>query len=53
VVLRLTPWRARSVARVLEKWSMVSRVFHRAPRPILTKLELSRMLDLLHPRSAT
>ena len=46
VVLRLTPWRARSVARVLEEWSAVSRVFHRSPRPILTELELSRTLDL-------
>ncbi|HEV7453480.1 MAG TPA: hypothetical protein VGO16_19310 [Pseudonocardiaceae bacterium] len=46
VVLRLTPWRARSVARVLEEWSAVSRVFHRAPRPILTEVELSRTLDL-------
>ena len=46
VVLRLAPWRARSVARVLEEWSSVSRVFHRAPRPILTELELSRTLDL-------
>jgi hypothetical protein len=46
VVLRLAPWRARSVARVLEEWSAVCRVFHRAPRPILTELELSRTLDL-------
>ncbi len=46
VVLRLTPWQARSVARVLEEWSAVSRVFHRAPRPILTEVELSRTLDL-------
>jgi hypothetical protein len=46
VVLRLAPGRARSVARVLEEWSAVSRVFHRAPRPILTELELSRTLDL-------
>src|ERR687893_2150378 len=46
VVLRLAPWRARSIARVLEEWSAVSRVFHRAPRPILTELELSRTLDL-------
>ena len=46
VVLRLAPWRARSVPRVLEEWSAVSRVFHRAPRPILTELELSRTLDL-------
>jgi hypothetical protein len=34
------------MARVLEEWSAVSRVFHRAPRPILTELELSRTLDL-------
>jgi hypothetical protein len=46
VVLRLAPWRARSVARVLEEWPTVSRVFHRAPRPILAELELSRTLDL-------
>jgi hypothetical protein len=46
VVLRLTPWRARSVARVLEEWSAVCRVFHRAPRPILSEVELSRTLDL-------
>ncbi|MDQ3764780.1 MAG: hypothetical protein M3460_25620 [Actinomycetota bacterium] len=46
VLVRLAPWRARSVARVLEEWSVVSRVFHRAPRPILTELELSRTLDL-------
>jgi hypothetical protein len=46
VVLRLAPWRARSVARVLEEWSAVSRVFHRAPRPIHTELALSRTLDL-------
>ena len=46
VLVRLTPRRARSVERVLEEWSAVSRVFHRAPRPILTELELSRTLDL-------
>jgi hypothetical protein len=46
VVLRLAPWRARSVARVLEEWSAVSRVFHRTPRPILIEMELSRTLDL-------
>jgi hypothetical protein len=46
VLLRLTPWRARSVARVLEEWSAVSRVFHRSPRPVLSELELSRTLDL-------
>ena len=46
VLLRLTPWRARSVARVLEEWSAVSRVFHRVSRPVLSELELSRTLDL-------
>ncbi|MGB9137100.1 MAG: hypothetical protein WCB73_07745, partial [Pseudonocardiaceae bacterium] len=46
ILLRLTPWRARSVARVMEEWSAVSRVFHREPRPVLTELELSRTLDL-------
>jgi hypothetical protein len=46
VVLRLAPWRARSVARVLEEWSAVCRVFHQAPQPILTEMELSRTLDL-------
>src|SRR5437763_15440162 len=46
VVLRLAPWRARSVARGLEEWSAVSRVFHRAPRPVLSELELSRPADL-------
>jgi hypothetical protein len=46
VVLRLAPWRARSVARVLEEWSAISRVFHRAPRPVLMELELSRTVDL-------
>jgi hypothetical protein len=46
VLLRLTPWRARSVARVLDEWSAVSRVFHRAPRPVLSELQLSRTLDL-------
>jgi hypothetical protein len=46
VTLRLAPWRARSVARVLEEWSAVSQVFHRTLRPIFTELELSRTLDL-------
>jgi hypothetical protein len=32
VLLCLKPWRARSVARVLEEWSALPRVFHRAPR---------------------
>src|ERR1700716_2894675 len=46
VLLRLTPWRARSVARGLEEGAAGCRVFHRAPRPILSELELSRTLDL-------
>ncbi|MEO7196017.1 MAG: hypothetical protein ABIZ05_14575 [Pseudonocardiaceae bacterium] len=46
VVLRLAPWRARSVARVLEEWSLVSRIFHRTGRPHLDELDLSRTLEL-------
>ena len=46
VVLRLAPWRARSVARVLEEWSSVSRIFQRAARPHLDELDLSRTLEL-------
>jgi hypothetical protein len=46
VVLRLAPWRARSVARVLQEWSSVSRIFHRSTRPHLDELELSRTLEL-------
>jgi hypothetical protein len=46
VVLRLAPWRARSVARVLEEWSSVSRIFYRAARPNLDELDLSRTLEL-------
>ncbi len=46
VVLRLTPWRARSVARVLQEWSAVSRIFHHSTRPHLDELELSRTLQL-------
>lgn len=46
VVLRLAPWRARSVARVLEEWSAVSRVFNRMTRPSLDELDLSRTLQL-------
>jgi hypothetical protein len=46
VVLRLAPWRARSVARVLEEWSSVSRIFHRPARPYLDELDLSRTLEL-------
>jgi hypothetical protein len=32
VVLRLTPWRARSVARLLQEWSSVSRIFQHSTR---------------------
>ena len=46
VVLRLAPWRARSVARVLQEWTSVSRIFHHPPRPHLDELDLSRMLEL-------
>jgi hypothetical protein len=46
VVLRLAPWRARSVARVLAEWSSVSRIFHHSARPHLDELELSRTLEL-------
>jgi hypothetical protein len=46
VLLRLTPWRARSVARVLQEWSSVSRIFYHPARPRLDELELSRTLEL-------
>jgi hypothetical protein len=46
VVLRLAPWRARSVARVLEEWSAVSRVFGRPARPQRDELDLSRTLEI-------
>ncbi|MGH3792423.1 MAG: hypothetical protein ACRDQ9_16845, partial [Pseudonocardiaceae bacterium] len=46
VVLRLAPWRARSVARVLAEWSSVSRIFNRSARPHLDELDLSRTLEL-------
>ncbi|MDQ3765701.1 MAG: hypothetical protein M3460_31145 [Actinomycetota bacterium] len=46
VVLRLAPWRARSVARVLAEWSSVSRIFHHPTRPHLEELELSWTLEL-------
>jgi riboflavin biosynthesis pyrimidine reductase len=42
VVLRLAPWRARSVARVLAEWSSVSQIFNRPTRPQLEELDLSR-----------
>jgi hypothetical protein len=46
LVLRLAPWRARSVARVLQEWSSVSRIFHYPTRPHLDELELSRTLEM-------
>jgi hypothetical protein len=46
VVLRLAPWRARSVARVLEEWSSTSRIFNRPARPHMDELGLSRTLEL-------
>jgi hypothetical protein len=47
VVLRLAPWRARSVvARVLQEWSSVSRIFHLSTRPHLVESNLSRTLEL-------
>ena len=46
VVLRLAPWRARSVAQALEEWSAASTVFNRASRPSPDELDLSRTLEL-------
>ncbi|MGH3778346.1 MAG: hypothetical protein ACRDRR_21830 [Pseudonocardiaceae bacterium] len=46
VVLRLASWRARSVARMLQEWSSVSRIFHHPARPHLDELDLSRTLEL-------
>ena len=46
VVLRLTPWRARAVARVLEEWWAVSRIFSRPTRALVDEVTLSRMLEL-------
>ena len=46
VVLRLAPWRARSIARVMREWTSVSRIFHHTTRPPLDELELSRVLEL-------
>jgi hypothetical protein len=46
VVLRLAPWRARSIARVLPEWSSVSRILHHATRPHLEEMKLSRALEV-------
>lgn len=47
VVLRLAPWCARSVARVLQEWSSVSQIFQHPTRPHLNELALSRTLELV------
>jgi hypothetical protein len=45
VLLRLLPWRARTLSRVLEEWSALSRMFNpRVRRPSLNEYELSRTL---------
>ncbi|HSV65624.1 MAG TPA: hypothetical protein VLJ59_06935 [Mycobacteriales bacterium] len=44
LVLRLVPWRALALARVLEEWSAVSRAFSRDGRPGPHEVELSRAL---------
>jgi hypothetical protein len=46
LVLRLAPWRARSVARVLAEWSSMSRIFHHRTRSHLDEVDLSRTLEL-------
>jgi hypothetical protein len=46
VLLRLTPWGARSVARVLQEWTSVSRIFHHPTWPHLDELGLSRTLEM-------
>jgi hypothetical protein len=46
LVLRLAPWRALSVARVLAEWSSVSRILHHPPRSHSDELGLSRTLEL-------
>ena len=46
VVLRLAPWRARSVARVLQEWSSVSQIFRHPTRAHMDELGLSWTLEL-------
>jgi hypothetical protein len=46
VVLKLAPWRARSIARVLQEWTSVSQIFHHPTRLHLEELALSRTLEL-------
>jgi hypothetical protein len=46
VLLRLVPWRARTLSRVLEEWSALSKMFNpRVRRPSLNEYELSRTLE--------
>ncbi|MBV9650688.1 MAG: hypothetical protein JO296_11185 [Pseudonocardiales bacterium] len=46
VVVRLTPWRARSLARALEEWSAISRLFAQGRRPVADEWALSRTLKM-------
>lgn len=46
VLLRLTPWRARSIARILTEWSSVAQIVTGSPRPHLDQLDISRTLEL-------
>ena len=46
ILLRLVPWRARSVAQILTEWSSVSQIFGRSARPHLNELTLLRTLQL-------
>jgi hypothetical protein len=46
VLLRLVPWRARTLSRVLEEWSALSKMFNpRVRRPSLNEYELARTLE--------
>jgi len=46
ILLRLTAWRARSMARMLAEWSTLAQTFTRSTRPYQDQLDLSRTLDL-------
>ncbi|HEX2247033.1 MAG TPA: hypothetical protein VHH13_05725 [Arthrobacter sp.] len=46
VLLRLTPRRARSIARILAEWSTVAQTFTRTTRPRLDEQTLSWTLDV-------
>ena len=45
VVLRLAPWRARSLAHVLDEWSATAKLFDRDRRASVYEVELSRTLN--------